>query len=392
MQTNYKEVKKLLLNAIDMLGYAKDSVKSCAAWLVFRNQANDKIVVARKNDYTTFFNPNVPEDKGDVIDFLLHRMNGGIDTTITQKNNTERLQQTLRNLVGYVPSVATPVAVAEAQAAKAPMSYDIRPLPVVSALPFDAAQLLRIRGIRPDVLTQPDILPEVGLLHSGRHENLFFRWRDRLGNPAGGQYKYLNVQTGGTAKYFLSGTTRHNSVWCTNPKNKCSLFVCEDPFDAIAYRQLNPNNHAALLATGGAVTIAQIDIIKSIAKREHIPMIVLGNDNDIAGQINNLKIVDEATQIISVDAKQQAATLRYNGAEKHVTLSELKDIVMQRCRQSHDTAYYLAAPTKKDWNEELLPPAKATPSAALKAVLNSISPDYYQPQQQSNNNSMHYSL
>jgi hypothetical protein len=381
---SYRDVKKLLLNAVQMSGYSKDTEKSCAAWLVFRSQAGDKIVVARKNDYTTFFNPSIPEDKGDAVDFLLHRLNGGIDTAITQKNNTERLQQVLQKLTGYAPTLSnlTPVTTAGAPAAKTfnPAGYDIRPLPA-TAIPFDAAQLLRIRGISMDVLKQPDIAAELGLLHSNNHANLFFRWRDERGNPAGGQYKYLNVTTGGTAKYFLSGTSRHNSVWSTSLENRSSLFVCEDPFDAISYRQLNPDKNFALLATGGAITPEQIAIIKSKARLAHVP-IALGNDNDMAGQVSNLKILDEAAKIISVDTKQQAATIICSGGtEKRATLSELKEIVMQLCRQSRGQAYCFAAPEKKDWNEELVRCTRATPSHALKTAIDSYIPVYSQPAQ-----------
>jgi hypothetical protein len=387
---SYREVKKLLLNAIQMSGYAKDTEKSCAAWLVFRNSAGDKIVVARKNDYTLFFNPNIPGDKGDIVDFLLHRLNGGaVDTTITQKGNTERLQQALARAVGYTPA---PIDAAKEQAAKIPATYSIQPLNAASTLPFDVAQLLRIRGIQPNILLQPDLAAEVGLLHvsGSRHTNLFFRWRDEQGNPAGGQYKYLNVQTKGTAKYFLPGTPRHGSVWSTSLENRCSLFVCEDPFDAIAYRQLNPNKNFALLATGGAITAEQISIIKSKARQAHMA-VVLGNDNDIAGQVSNLKIVDETAKIVSIDAKQQTATIRHGGEpEKKVSLEELKEIVVQRCRQARCELYYAAPNHKKDWNEELLLSSrvKATPSPALKAALSSYQTAPCQPQPLTN--SAHY--
>jgi hypothetical protein len=386
---NYREVKKSLLTAIQASGYGKDIEKSCAAWLVFRNSAGDKIVVARKNDYTTFFNPNIPNDKGDVIDFLLHRLNGGaVDPTITQKGNTERLQQALARVAGYVPDAAVPDATAATEQKKsAPTGYRIQPL--TATLPFDVAQLLRIRGINPEVFRQPDLAAEVGLLHAGNgHVNLFFRWRDGHGNPAGGQYKYLNVATKGTAKYFLPGTPRHSGVWATNSENRSSLLVCEDPLDAISYRLLHPDKNFALLATGGAITTEQIAIIKGKARQARMP-IVLGNDNDIAGQISNLKIVDEAAKVISIDAKQQAAKIVYKNEKSDVTLAELKEIVVQRCRQSGGE-YYFGAPEKKDWNEELKHArVKVAPSYALKAA---ISSGTTAPQAQTANNSIRYQL
>lgn len=333
---------------------------------MFRNDAGDKIVVARKNDYTTFFNPNIPDDKGDIIDFLLHRLNGGaVDPTAMQRGNMERLQQALERVAGYVPD---PSAAAEQRKA-APTGYSVQPL--TAALPFDAAQLLRVRGINPDMLRQPDLAAEMGLLHANNgHVNLFFRWRDGRGSPAGGQYKYLNTATGGTAKYFLPGTTRYNSAWCTSLENRNGLFVCEDPFDAISYRQLKPDWNFALLATGGAITPEQIAIIKGRARQANVP-VALGNDNDIAGQISNLKIVDEAAKVISVNARQQTAAILFESKERSVTLAELKEIVAQRCGQSRG-AYCLAVPDMKDWNEELKGvKAKATPSPALRAALSS---------------------
>jgi hypothetical protein len=389
MQTiSYREAKKHLLTAIQMSGYAKDSEKSCAAWLVFRSEGGDKVVVARKTDYTTFFNPNIPDDKGDIIDFLLHRLNGvAVDTSLTQKGNTERLRQALDRVAGYTPSADTPTLAVKPPAAA---SYDVRPF--TAAAPFDVAQLLRIRGVSMEVLKQPDVAAELGLLHSGSHVNLFFRWRDERGNSAGGQYKYLNAATGGTAKYFLPGTSRHSSVWSTNLESRCGLLVCEDPFDAIAYRQLNPDKNFALLATGGAITREQVAIIKSKARLARMP-IVLGNDSDIAGQVSNLKILDEAAKIISVDTRQQAAAICCSGGEqeKNVTLDELKAIVAARCRQSRGEEYCLAVPGGKDWNEDLLKRTKAAPSHALRAALGSstAAPCRVQ-QQQGNSASIHY--
>lgn len=373
---SYRDAKKLLLTAIQASGYAKDAEKSCAAWLVFRNEAGDKIIVGRKNDYTLFFNPNIPDDRGDIIDFLLHRLNGGaVDPAITQKGNTERLQQALKRVAGYVPS-ATPALTPGAAAPQKPAGYSIQPLAATAALPFDVAQLLRIRGIRPDMLQQPDVAAELGLLQtSGRHVNLFFRWRDEQGNPAGGQYKYLNVTTKGTAKYFLPGTPRHSGVWATSPEGRCCLFVCEDPLDALSCRQLNPNKNFALIATGGAITSAQIDIIKGKARQAHIP-IALGNDNDIAGQMANLKIMDETAKAISIDAKQQTAELYLCGEKITATLDALKEIVVQRCRQSNGEYCYFSPPERKDWNEELKQAqakaqakVKVAPSQALKAAI-----------------------
>jgi hypothetical protein len=362
---DFDKTKELLRQAIQALGYGIDREKSCKQWLVFRKDG-DKVIVPLKSDYKLFFNPNIPADRGDTIDFLLHRLNGGgVDTSTSRTGNMLRLKQQLQHVAGYVPT--TP-AVVVATAEKTSYRYDIQPMVTIT---FSVAQLLRRRGINPDLLKAPDIAEEVGLLHAGNgYVNLFFHWKDEQGKRVGGQYKYLSPTTGGTAKAFVAGTTRYNSVWSTDLKGKSGLLICEDPLDALSYQQLYPGKNYALLATGGAISAEQIRIIKNKAQQAHVP-IVLGNDNDIAGQISNLKIIDATAKVVSIDTKNQAAVVILDGKEQvKVSCKDLENYI-QRSAAAHPGSYILEVPKQKDWNDDLRSiPQKAVPSAALQAVIN----------------------
>ncbi|GHT68725.1 hypothetical protein FACS189452_08890 [Bacteroidia bacterium] len=333
----------------------------------------DKIIVPQKDDYKLFYNPNIPADKGDAIDFLLHRLNGSVDTTIPLKGNKERLQSALQAAACYVPTTQ-----AETPARAIEHHYNIKPLIAISP---SILSLLNKRKINQHLLELNDIFDEIGLLYSknGDYTNLFFHWRNAQGEKVGGQYKYLAPDTGGTAKAFVAGTTRYNSVWATSLEGKSGLFVCEDPIDALSYRQMYSYQNCALLAIGGAITTEQIQIIRNKALRANIP-IILGNDNDIAGQTTNLKIIDDTAKIISIDAKNQTAIIQYQNQEKVFTCKEVTELVKSIVLRNillHKPGceYRLDVPKHKDWNDDLRSvPQKAVPSATLQKMMQMPSP------------------
>jgi hypothetical protein len=366
---DFSQVKSLLLQAIQSSGYERDAEKSCHLWLVFRHSSGDRVIVHQKNDYTQFFNPNIPDDKGDTVDFLLHRLNGSVNTGISRKGHLKELQQALQKVSGYAPNLRVTVPAPVPKTAT--HRYDLRPLNA-RAIPYSIAKLLLKRGLDHSLFAAPDMASEVGQMYAanGGYVNLFFYWRDTQGNPVGGQYKFLNRETGGTVKAFTTLTSRHSSVWATSTEGKSGLLVCEDPLDALSFRQLFPHQNFALLATGGSITNEQIRIIKGKAMQAQIP-IVLANDNDIAGQVSNLKIMDETMHLLRLDAKNQTAHIQVDNKAKIFSCDELTRLNQELAQRN---GYQIVIPKSKDWNDDLRNiPQKATPSTALQAVMSHTS-------------------
>ncbi|GHV64478.1 hypothetical protein FACS1894199_02820 [Bacteroidia bacterium] len=360
---DFTAAKDKLLQVIQSQGYTQDKEKSCANWLVFR-YGGDRIIVPQNYNYTLFYNPNIPADKGDVVDFIRHRLNGGIDTTIPMQGNKERVQNTLQQAACFVPTQTIPI---EKPKINGQYHYNITPL---DSIPLGVSNLLKKRGINPELLAIPDIANEIGILHSpnGDFKNLFFHWRNINGEKVGGQYKYL-TQTGGTIKAFTGGTSRHNSVWATSLEGKSAVFVCEDPIDALSYRQLYPHKNYALLATGGSITAEQAQIIRDKARQANIP-IILGNDNDIAGQVSNLRIVDDTAKILGIDALNQTTIIELppKGKEQIYTCQEMQKLILKIIAHS-PKPFILSVPKNKDWNDDLRSiPQKTVRSAALQTI------------------------
>ncbi|MFR4460910.1 MAG: hypothetical protein ACLT63_06700 [Bacteroides xylanisolvens] len=107
-----------------------------------------------------------------------------------------------------------------------------------------------------------------------------FYWQNMDGNIVGAQYKHIKDNV---SEKFLKNT----DALLDDSSRVARLFVTEDPLDAIAHSQLFPGARYAYFCTGGTSTKAQ-RMIHSFSQKFKLP-IILGNDNDLAGQLENFK-------------------------------------------------------------------------------------------------------
>jgi len=146
----------------------------------------------------------------------------------------------------------------------------------------------------------------------------------------------------------LPDSERERSLWYTSGTGKDSLFVVEDPLDAISYRLLyNCKGNMQYAATGGSITGNQIAQIQKMASHRQL---ILGNDSDFAGMFANLSIIVGKPVNKQVN-KNGIAIFRIDGEEERsLDFANLKEFVKERAKKAN---IEVVIPVSDDWNEEL---------------------------------------
>jgi hypothetical protein len=356
-------VRNLLLAAIHSKGYKEDAGKTTKRHRVFKDGSGDTVIVSAGANFQLYYNPGISDDKGDVIRFLLNRAGMGINCGNTLKTYYRQIEGELDKLGGYT-FVHHPAAV------------EIKPFnwahyqQLVSdfgeKIPDNILALLSHRCIPSSVLFDP-VLQPIQQFRNGDtgYCNIFFPFRDIHGNVVGGQYKYLrtNGRYSETVKMNLPNSERERSLWYTSGTGKDSLFVVEDPLDAISYHLLHHRKgNMQYAATGGSITGNQISLIKKMAVHRQL---VLGNDLDFAGMFANLSII-EGKPVNKQVNKNGIATFKVDEEEFSLDFSDLKELVKERAKKSN---IEVVIPVSDDWNEELKQ-AKKKPTPKLADVIN----------------------
>lgn len=369
----YSECRHLLRAAVELLGYKLDKSGSSARYLKYKSEAfDDVIIVTGSTNYELFFNSRSSE-RGDVVQFLQHRAGSVVNPFAELQPNRQFVDQKLREASGYTLRTdyiePTRVKTLKTPFCRKTDRYLIESLPDTSdCLPKGIIELLKKRGIDPQVFWSKDICDSVGILWLKHNErripNLVFLWKNpETKETTGAQYKfYMNGPAGETSKkVFVHGSDRSRSLWMTNLEGKTKLFLTEDVFDAVAHKLLTRDNTIGYCATGGSITPEQIAQIRSLAKTRQMQL-VLGNDNDGAGMLSNLKII---TDLKSYEYSKQNRTLQFtmvDGTSYSFDYSKSTDLLIAKIRELAAKANILIeVPRRKDWNEDL----KAQPSQTL---------------------------
>ena len=341
-------VRNLLLAAIHSKGYKEATSKTTKRHRVFKDGSGDTVIVSAGANFQLYYNPGISDDKGDVIRFLLNRAGMGINCGNTLNGYYKQIESELGNL-------------GASTFAQTPPSVEIKPFDwtyyqsLVSnfgdKVPDNILALLSHRCIPSTVLFDP-VLQPIQQLRKGDtgYCNIFFPFRDIHGNVVGGQYKYLrnNGRESETVKMNLPDSERERSLWYTSGTGKDSLFVVEDPLDAISYYLLyDRKGNMQYAATVGSITGNQISQIQQMAAHRTL---ILGNDLDFAGMFANLSIIAGKPVSKQVN-KNGIATFRIDGEEElSLDFSNLKEFVKERAKRSN---IEIAFPVSDDWNEEL---------------------------------------
>lgn len=370
----YAECRHLLRAAVELLGYKLDKSGSSTRDLKYKSEAfDDVIIITGRTNYELFFNPRTSE-RGDVVQFLQHRAGSTVNQFAELQPNRQFVDQKLREASGYTLRTDY-VEPTRTKTVKTPFcpdteQYVIKSLPeTLDQMPNGILALLQKRGIDPQVFWEKDMWNSVGILWLKHNErripNLVFLWKDpESWETLGAQYKFYMQGPDGqqsSKKVFVKGSDRSQSLWMTNLEGKTKLFITEDVFDAVAHRLLMKDDTIGYCATGGSITPEQIAQIRSLVKTRQMQL-VLGNDNDGAGMLSNLKII---TDLKSYEYSKQRQTLQFtmmDDTSYSFDYSRSTEPLVARIRELAEKRNILIeVPRRKDWNEDL----KAQPSQTL---------------------------
>lgn len=370
---DFKAAKKLLLPLLIQRGYAKRSDKSSAGHLVMQNHEGQTRIL-RPNPsgvFDYYYNPGDDSDFGDAVQFLTRELFGNYAQRLTRQQYIQ-LEQAIR---AVDPAASVTEHTQHSDSVFDLSRHDLVTLNGEQQIPVPDLYLLRQRGIDSRTLLDRRFSSSVRVKNStvsGRaYQNLVFLWRDAAGAVLGGQYKYM--KEGVCYKHFLTGTARGSSLWYSDLSSAKKLLVCEDPLDALAHHLLfNVGGSAAggcsgvvgeyaYAATGGRVTVRQIALLYWLAEREGLQL-VLGNDNDAAGAVSNLRIADRWGSL-AVDHDLDRGTITVTRRPGDGSNAGGGDLLFAGNEQSFRiyvsnfaSHHHIAqeTPTHKDWNAQLL--------------------------------------
>lgn len=385
---DFKAAKKLLLPLLIQRGYAKRSDKSSAGHLVMQNHEGQTRILRPnpRGEFDYYYNPGDDSDFGDAVQFLTRELFGNYAQRLTRQQYIQ-LEQAVR---AVDPAASVTEHTQQALTVFDLSRHDLRALEHLQQLSVPDLYLLQQRGIAAQTLLEPRFAPSMCIKHSivggKEYQNLLFLWRDAADRVVGGQYKYL--KDGVCHKHFLMGTARGSSLWYSDLSSAKKLLVCEDPLDALAHHLLfNVGGSAAssgsgvasvgglvasgsdggvvgeyaYAATGGRVTVRQIALLYWLAEREGLQL-VLGNDNDAAGAVSNLRIADRWGSL-AVDHDLDRGTITVTRRQGDGSNAGGGDLLFAGNEQSFRiyvsnfaSHHHIAqeTPTHKDWNAQLL--------------------------------------
>lgn len=358
MYIDYKKYRDELLSCIAKYGFTERKDKTSKNNRVFTN-GNETIIVPLKDGrYNYFSSPNNNRIFGDTVAFVSYMEFGHTNPKGTE---LERIVSVLGDN-GVISKPVSNTAIKEVISTPLDIiSIELQPLKT-NKVPYYCTKLFEARGLSTTLPT--DFASSFGTfqkeLPDGRKfEQLGFLWKNANDECVGIQNKYIDAN-GACQKRFVVNSDRGNSLFITDVTDKKYLFVCEDPFDALAHRQLycskshasaNLVNDTAYVCTGGSMTTQQTDLIRQIVTRMNA-ILVLGNDNDIAGQASNFKLAD-TLGLYDISYKNDRAQIREKNSDKVIAdcdLNNLKDFIV-KIKNHRDI--FLSVPQGKDWNDDL---------------------------------------
>jgi hypothetical protein len=263
-------------------GYRVNRKKSSQHCIAMDNVIGDRVVIGidRKDSHYFYWSVRDSRDKGSIIDFVKHR-------------NGLSLGEIRKELRPWIGERGTPPH-AKTTASIPP------PIPIEkdrAAIERERAQLGTVT-IHP-YLTQRGIARAVqqderfrGTLLGDTYGNIVFPYRDKDGicGFERRNHQFKNFSRGGTKGLWSSRISRSDTA----------LVICESPIDALSYHQLMRPTYTRYIATGGAISQFQEELLRGAASLIHKQngRICIATDNDAAGN----KLADQIIALLPSDA------------------------------------------------------------------------------------------
>jgi DNA primase len=300
---------KTEINLVDYAqsqGYQYLTKQSSHNSAVLRHENGDKIVVATDTDgHGVYFSIIDDADNGTIIDFVQNRSNlglGGVRKELRDWRNEPRTQTSQ-----FIPR-------------DKPQAINSDHLSVIKAISgFKVAQkhdYLEKRGIKQSILKSDRFIGTVAIDNRG---NAIFPHYDQDG-LTGFTVKNENF-TG-----FSKGGTK--ALWRSKQdEGDRRLVIVESAIDAMSYHQLksNENTNTRYIATGGAISTAQLELIKTaMADMTRLGgEIVIATDNDAAGNKLAQTLAKEALSLSKISRDLPKQGKDWNELLQHTRQQEI---------------------------------------------------------------------
>lgn len=333
-------------------GFEKDKIKSSQNQLVYKNETERLLILRHKTSGQTIYqNLNDSNDKGNIINFVVNRINGYLNTAAKSKQDYAKAFEKLKNESAVISYTSEKKHKQE----KVVFEYELyKPVPIKDD------SLLVKRNISPETIHHPLFEGHIVNCWNYSFKNKKNYGEQLIGFPLYNQGKIDGLDMRDVDKKRLAfASNKAETFWMSNyNKSHENLFVSESPIDALSYFEIKGDSSTTYITTGGSISEIQINKINSSIEKGVYKTLTLGNDNDLGGYKNDIKIIasflpEEKYKIVTSD--RYSMTVFEEG--KEIRLEELKEfkshINQILYKYNLGSTIYIDKPSEKDWNQEL---------------------------------------
>ncbi len=342
-----------LVKYLIKVGYELDKEKSTMRQKVYEQNGEKLLVLKhRKTGKYIYQNLNDSKDKGNIINFVVNRINGYLSTESKSKQDYAKafslLDEGLDN--GMV------IKNERRDIEKVSFKYEL-----FSPHELTDYSFLLKRGIRKDVIEHPLFLGSIVNCYKYGYSTMSNYGSIMTGFPCIREKNVVGLELRNLEeKKMALGSQVVDSFWVSNYfKSHRNIVLTENPIDNLSYFQLKGDQRSTHVSSFGTISHAQCRRLYTLIKNGIYDSITLCNDNDLGGFKNDLKILacfipDDHFEIISFD--KNSVNVKIMGETTVLKNKDLFKWTLQRLISQNDliNVIYLDKPNAKDWNAELL--------------------------------------
>lgn len=142
------------------------------------------------------------------------------------------------------------------------------------------------------------------LLESSMFKGVFYTYKTKNGQSLSFDIQDIQMNRVGVVRIQTEGNEYFNKKWFDKysrngigftfsnfQKNTETLSIFESIFDAISFQELNQLKNVQYCSTNGELSFNKAKLIHQYFKTRQFKSLILGNDNDLAGNYFNLNII-----------------------------------------------------------------------------------------------------
>lgn len=276
--------------------------KSTAHWKVYRNNSTEELIAIFTNksiDNLFYINLKDSSDKGDLITFEMNHIN---NIAIPGNNMHSDYVAVARAFDEYLGISNKPQLSDFERKIEAKKKTDIFNYFLYDSKPINNSPYLESRGLTKE--TYLSKLFASRIVHTkpiwNKNGKVIEEKEFRIAFPI--YYKHdivgLDIRYQNGTKLFAQNSNKENGFWSSEfHPNYNILCIGESPIDCMSHYQLyegKDKNKLCYISSGGHPTSNFFRNVESIIKEEQgVGKVILINDNDKAGQLFNLRFIEQ---------------------------------------------------------------------------------------------------